>query len=353
MQPSSPPKWGPILIVGGSGRLGYFIAQCLLQQPECATVVSISRSSQIAHPCPGVAYRVADIQDRDALSKVLHDVQPETIINCAAPAHTNTTTPASQFEKVFVTGQDTLMALARQVGSTRYMICTTSSSVIAGYNHVLADEMAPLWSDDSSAFPYWVQRARAEKRLLASDSAAFQTVSLRLPLIIGEREYAFVPAMLKTLEDGNTGVQIGRDRGLLATVSAGDAARAHVLALRAVMRLGNDVHGEAFYITGKEDLSFWTMARIIWEEAGWRRDKPPFVMPDWVAWLMAALSEMLLWPVGIEPQLTLHMVRFMCNTWTYDGTKARDRLGYVPEDDTEEELRKGVRWHLHQSKHTD
>ncbi|KAL4938897.1 hypothetical protein BDV06DRAFT_225580 [Aspergillus oleicola] len=346
MSTSTPSKWGPILIVGGSGRLGYFIAHHLFKQPECTTVVSISRSSKIAHRYSGVDYRVADIQDRTALHKVLSDVQPETIINCAAPAHTDTATPASEFEKVFVTGQDTLMALAQQVGSTRYMICTTSSSVIAGYNHVLADETAPLWAEDASAFPYWVQRARAERRLLAVDSAAFQTVSLRLPLIIGEREYAFVPAMLKTLEDGNTGVQIGSDRGLLATVSAGDAARAHVLALRAVMRPKNEVHGEAFYIVGKKELSFWSMARIIWEEAGWKRDKLPFVMPEWAAWLMAGLGEWFMWPFGVEPQLTRHMVRFMCNTWTYNGSKARERLGYEPEDDTEEELRKGVRWHL-------
>ncbi|KAL4965795.1 uncharacterized protein BDV14DRAFT_199569 [Aspergillus stella-maris] len=346
MSTSQPTKWGPILIVGGSGRLGYFIAKHLLEQPECTTVVSISRSSKVAHRCMGVDYRVADIQHATSLLNVLLDVQPETIINCAAPAHTDTATPASEFEKVFVTGQDTLMTLAQQVGSTRYMICTTSSSVIAGYNHVQADETAPLWAEDASAFPYWVQRARAERRLLAADSAVFQTVSLRLPLIIGEREYAFIPAMLNTLEEGNTGVQIGGDRGLLATVSAGDAARAHVLALKALIRPRNGVHGETFFITGKKDLSFWSMAKIIWEEAGWKQDKPPFMMPEWVAWLVAFLGEWIMWPFGVEPQLTRHMVRFMCHTWTYNGSKARERLGYEPQDDTEEELRKGVRWHL-------
>jgi sterol-4alpha-carboxylate 3-dehydrogenase (decarboxylating) len=345
MENESHAKWGPILIVGGSGRLGYFIALQLLQQPECGRVVSVSRSNKIAHPCDGVEYRVADVRDSDALGNVMREVMPETIINSAAPAHVNTVTPSSEFEQVFVKGQDTLMALAQQVG-TKYIICTTSSSVIEGYNHVQADETVPLWPENSAAFPYWVQRARAEKRLLAVDSATFQTVSLRLPLIIGEREYAFVPAMLKTMKEGNTGVQIGSDHGLLATVSGNDAARAHILALRALMKPRNDVHGEAFYITGKTALSFWTMARIIWNEAGWEQEKAPFVMPEWVAKLMAVGSETIMRPFGIEPQLTMHMLRFMCNTWTYDGSKARDRLRYVPEDDTEDQLRKSVRWHL-------
>lgn len=343
-QPSTDPKWGTILIVGGSGRLGYYIAHELLQQQECGLVVSISRSNKVAHRCPGVEYRVADITDEQALQAALEEIKPETIINSAAPAHADMQTPSSEFERVFVHGQDKLMGLAQRIG-TKYMICTTSSSVIEGYNHVGADETAPLWPETASAFPYWVQRARAETRLLAFDSPGFQTLSLRLPLIIGERDYAFVPAMIKMYKDGQTGVQIGHDNGLLATISGTDAARAHVLALRALIMPNNTVHGEAFYVTGSRDLSFWTMARIIWTESGWSQDKSPLIVPDWAAGWMATLSEALMRPFGIEPPLTMHMLRFMCNTWTYNGEKAKIRLGYQAVADTEEELRKSVRWY--------
>jgi nucleoside-diphosphate-sugar epimerase len=191
-----------------------------------------------------------------------------------------------------------------------------------------------------------VQRARAERLLLAVDSPAFQTVSLRLPLIIGEREYAFVPFLLKSMREGKTNVQVGNDAGLMATVSADDAARAHVLALRALMVPGNDVHGEAFYVTGQKPLSFWTMARIIWSEAGWEQKKAPVVMPEWLARMIALGSETMMRPFGKESQLSMHVVRFMCNHWTYNGSNAGDRLGYVPQDDTEDQLRKSVRWHL-------
>lgn len=343
----SPQKWGPILVVGGSGRLGYFILQQLLQQPECGRIFSINRSKKIAHPCDGIEYRVADLRDSTALGNVLKEIKPETIINAAAPAHSNTLTPKSEFEEVIVKAQDTLMGLSKQIG-TKYMVCTTSSSVVEGYNHVRVDETAPLWPENSSAFAYWVQRARAERRLLAADSMDFQTVSLRCPLIIGEREYAFVPSMLKSMREKNTGVQIGEDKGLMATVSANDAARAHILALRGLMKPDNHVHGEAFYIVGPKPLSFWTMARIIWDEGGWKQEKIPFVMPAWVARMIAQGSDMVMRPFGIEPHLSMHVWRFMCNNWTYDDRKARCFLGYVPQDDTEDQLRKGVRWYLAQ-----
>jgi sterol-4alpha-carboxylate 3-dehydrogenase (decarboxylating) len=349
MNDSDKSLWGPTLIVGGSGRLGYFIAKQLLQQSECGRIVSINRSKNVSHPCPGVEYFTADVCDTIGLRKVVHEVRPETIINVAAPAHTTTSTPRSAFNEVFVKGQDTLIEVAKDIG-TLYMICTTSINVIEGYDHVYAPEDMPYWSEDSSAFGYWVERATAEKRLLAADMPPhFQTISLRLPLIIGERESAFVPGLLKTMRGDGTYTQVGNDRGLMDIVSGNDAARAHVLALRVLRASNTDVHGEAFNIIGKYPLSFWKMARIVWNEAGWEQKRTPYVVPEWLSWSIAGMSDILLRYLGIETQLSLHVWRFMCNSWTYDGSKARDRLGYVPEDDTEEQLRKSVRWHLAQT----
>lgn len=226
MKTESTPAWGLILIVGGSGRLGYFLAQTLLQQPECGRIISLSRGPAIAHPCEGVEYRFLDVKDYQAFASIMRDLRPETITYAAAPAHTTPETPKSEYKAVFVHAQDILITLAREVG-TKYIVGTTSSGVVVGYQHVEVNETAPLWPEDSSAWAYWVQRARAERRLLAADcpSSGLQTVSLRLPLIIGEREIAFVAGMMQTMRAGQTGLQLGKDKGALATVSGGDAAR--------------------------------------------------------------------------------------------------------------------------------
>jgi hypothetical protein len=47
----------------------------------------------------------------------------------------------------------------------------------------------------------------------------------------------------------------------IATVSADDAAIAHVVARRALLKLGSDVHGEAFYITAARLLPFYTITQ--------------------------------------------------------------------------------------------
>jgi sterol-4alpha-carboxylate 3-dehydrogenase (decarboxylating) len=341
-------QWGPILIIGGSGRLGHFIAKALHQQPECGRVYSVSRSSEIQHPLKDVDYRVADIRDKIALAIVVRDIRPETIINAAAPSHTDTLTPRSLFNAIFVQGQDTLIALAQEV-STKYMICTTSANVIQGYEHLRDPEDVPYWPDTSTAFAYWVERAAAEKRLLAADGALLQTLSLRLPLIIGEREYAFVPGLLRLMQQGKTNVQIGSDTALMDVVSGEDAARAHVLALQSLMKEHNDVHGEAYNIIGSYPLSFWTMARIVWSEAGWVQEQAPFVLPEWLARWIGTISDAVTRPLGIESSLSMHVLRFMCNSWTYDGSKAWKHLGYEPQDDTEEQLRRSVRWCLLQN----
>ena len=342
-------KWSTILVVGGAGRLGFYVIESLLSQPECGRIVSINRTSHPENQHQGVDYRAVDLCDAEAMRTLMHDVRPEIIINTAAPAHTNGLTSTVEFDKVLVQAQSTLIKLARDV-RTQYLISTTSANVAAGHEHIMIDETAPLWPSDSIAFPYWVKRSEAERLLLAEDGRDLQTLSLRLPLIIGPRDYAFVPAMLKSLKDGATNVQIGDGINLLSTVGVGDAARAHTLALRALQQLENQVHGQAFYIVGQQPLNFWTMGRIIWTEAGWKdQDKRPWIMPASVAMPLATVMEWITyfysWGTR-EPDLTRHVVRFMTNTWTYNGAKAERLLAYTPQERTEDNLRESVRFEL-------
>ncbi|KAF4965571.1 hypothetical protein FSARC_6656 [Fusarium sarcochroum] len=344
MTQTATPEWGTILLLGGSGRLGHYVAQELLRQPEQKTIISLNRSESVKHPCPGVEYRQVDLCNSTALRQVMLETRPTAIFNLAAPAHANTLTPKSEFEQVFVHAQDLILELAKEV-STKYLVTATSANVAAGDEHIDVDETARLWPIDSTAFAYWVQRAEAERRLLAADCTELQTVSLRLPLIIGEMDYAFVPAVIKTLREGKAAVQVGNDTGLIATIPASEAARAHILALRRLMEADNNAHGEAFYITGKYPLSFWSMCHIVWKEAGWE-EKTPTIMPRWLAQAIATVTETVMRPFGMEPTLSSHTIKFTCNTFTYNGAKAKERLGFLPELDIEEELRKSTRWSL-------
>jgi hypothetical protein len=74
---------------------------------------------------------------------VVRDIGPETIINVAAPASTNTLTPHAKLEEVIVKAQDTLISLAKEVG-IKYMICTTSANVVEALEHASVDKQRPF-----------------------------------------------------------------------------------------------------------------------------------------------------------------------------------------------------------------
>ncbi|KAF2171052.1 hypothetical protein M409DRAFT_19025 [Zasmidium cellare ATCC 36951] len=345
-------KWGTILVIGGAGRLGYFVIQELLKQPECGRIVSINRKLHEENQHEVVEYRAVDVRAAETLRTLMYDVKPEAIINTAAPGHVDGSTPVNEFHEVLVTAQASLIDLARLVG-TKVFITTSSANVAGGWEHVSIDETAPYWPETSSFFPYWIKKAAAERELLAADSPTLQTVSLRLPLIIGERDYAFVPSLLKTLEQGQTGVQIGNNTGRLATISAEDGAVAHVLALRRLLQPGNDVHGQIFYITNTRALPFWTMAQIVWTAAGWKKTREPFVVPEALAMCMALVSEWFVYLTSFGRRAAVfnqRVVYFMCREWTYDESKAERTLGFVPKNDVEEQLKRSVEWELRKRK---
>ncbi|KAK4501874.1 hypothetical protein PRZ48_007683 [Zasmidium cellare] len=344
--------WGTILVIGGAGRLGYFVIQELLKQPECGRIVSINRKLHTENQHEGVEYRAVDVRTTETLHTLMHDIRPEAIINTAAPGHVDGSTPAKDFHEVLVKAQADLIQLAR-INGTKVFIGTSSANVAGGWEHVNVNETAPYWPEGSGVFPYWIKKAQAERELLAADSPTLQTVSLRLPLIIGERDYAFVPNLLDSLEQGQTGVRIGNNTGKLATISADDAAAAHVLALRKLLEPENKIHGQIFYITNTRVLPFWTMAQIVWTAAGWKKAKEPFVIPEALAMVMAWVSEWFVYLTSFGKRaaaLNQRVVYFMCREWTYHGAKAEKVLGFVPKNDVEEQLRRSAEWELRKRK---
>lgn len=253
---------------------------------------------------------------------------------------------------MFLTAQAALISLARLVG-TSIFISTSSANVAGGWEYVNIDETAAYWPKDANVFPYWIKKGEAERDLVAADSSTLQTVVLRLPLIIGERDYAFVPGLLHALEQGQTGVQIGNNTGKLATISGEDGAVAHVLSLRRLLQPGNEIHGQIFYITNSRALPFWTVAQIVWNAAGWKKEKEQFVIPEALAMCMAWASEWFVYLTSFgrrSAALNQRTVQFMCRQMTYDGSKAKRMLGFVPKNDVEEQLKRSVEWEMRKRK---
>ncbi|KAI4267039.1 MAG: hypothetical protein L6R35_006879 [Caloplaca aegaea] len=256
----------------------------------------------------GVTYHACDITDLDSLQTLLADVQPQVVIHSASP-----------------------LFLLDKVDKT------------ALYQTNVLDE-------------YAITKAIADTTILEANSSELRTICLRLPAIYGERDTQLIPGSLAVLRDGNTHMQLGNNKNLYDAVYVGNAACAHVLAAKVLLKdepLAG-VSGEAFFITDDAPIPFWDFQREIYAAAGSPTDLTQVrVIPASVGMGMAALVEYVYWIFTFGQKLPPNGFRRDVLRWAVEDKshcidKAKARLGYRPLVDKDEGIRRGVAWTLQQ-----
>ena len=106
-----------------------------------------------------------------------------------------------------------------------------------------------------------------------SKGSPLLTLSIRMPPMYGERDMQMIHGALIQLNKGQTHIQIGDNWNLCELLYIGNAARAHILACRALLAGTLDpqppkVDGEAFLVSDDAPLLFWDSLRKIWTVVG-------------------------------------------------------------------------------------
>lgn len=353
--PSSKEQTGPVLVVGGCGFVGHNVVKALLADPSCGPVHVASRRPTM-NIFDGVSYRSFDVCDAAATEQLIQQVQPQIVMHVAAPQPMDASIKDAEYGDTNVLGARNLLQAIQKCKAVRVFVFTSTVNVIQGTEHVKAREDSfPYWTKDSNCqLEYWRTKAAAEKLILAANTTTPQglkTVAVRLCLTIGEQDPALVTGHLDALAQGKTGVQLGDNKNLLDTVGAESAARAHLLAMHALLDGKEGVAGEAFNITDADPWPFWDVARAIWKAAGdTRKPGDVKVIPAWAAYGMAVAAEgmykLFVRGGSRQPALNRHVVNFCVSNYTYDIGKAERVLGFVPRPRTEEELVKSTEWEL-------
>jgi sterol-4alpha-carboxylate 3-dehydrogenase (decarboxylating) len=108
------------------------------------------------------------------------------------------------------------------------------------------------------------------------------------------------------------------------------------------------VSGEAFYITDDSPMRLWDFSRKVWQTAGIA--VPPQekikVIPMWLAMVIAHVLEWGYWVVGTKkkPPIKVNDLKFMKGGFRFSIDKTKERLGYRPIWDTDEGIRRSVKW---------
>ena len=109
------------------------------------------------------------------------------------------------------------------------------------------------------------------------------------------------------------------------------------------------VNGEAFFITDGNPIPFWTFGHKIWAAAGNKTTREDVaVVPAWLMLTIASVVEGLYWALSLgtkkPKRLTRQRVAYTCLERTFLIEKAKERLGYIPIDDRDDQIQKGIEW---------
>ncbi|KAF2096746.1 NAD(P)-binding protein [Rhizodiscina lignyota] len=330
---SSSDTTGPVLVTGGCGFLGFHVVQALLDDLSCGPITVVSRNPT-TNIFDNVDYKACDITDAVLVKRIVEEINPRVIIHIASPRPMDVALKQDDFEDSNIVGTRNLINSARDCSSTEAFVFSSTVNVIQGKEHInVKEDYRPYWNPKSKeALPYWRSKAEAEKIVLVANSGNLKTASLRLCMVIGLKEHALVPAQLDALDQGKTNIQLGDNRNLLDTVSAENAAHAHLLAMHALL--------------DQRKL----LGEIIWRTAGDKTElRDVRIIPSWAANAMAMAAEFanaFIFFSGKIPELNRHVVNFCTSTYTYDISKARDVLGFNPTARTEQVMKEATEWEL-------
>ncbi|MCJ1427687.1 hypothetical protein MMC29_005592, partial [Sticta canariensis] len=358
-----------VLVIGGCGFLGFHIVRLLLEDPDCSTVsVSVLSRNPNRNRLPGVSYHAGDISNPQAIQSLLDELKPRVIIHAAAPSGHAVTGNPSVYRETNIKGTMNLLDCAARVSSPIAFVYTSTSVVIVGSEHNLADESSPVLNASSKENEYAKTKAIADTLVLEANDPGketengLRTACIRLTAMYGERDTQITPNLLGLLRRGENRFQLGDNSNLFDWVHVENAAMAHILAAKALVAesMGPkkdvdralNVSGEAFFITDDAPLPFWDLPRKMWAAAGHpiSTDKKVWVIPTKWALRSAMAVEWIVWAISLgtkRPQtFSRQAVEYCCLTRTYCIDKAKKRLGYAARDNVEEGVRQAVAWVL-------
>ncbi|KAJ9132573.1 Sterol-4-alpha-carboxylate 3-dehydrogenase [Coniochaeta hoffmannii] len=337
------------LVTGGCGLQGAHIVLKLREHYPNSHIAVMTRNPTV-NTFPGVQYFAGDVSVPTDIDRIFSAVRPTVVFHCAAVMPIGrAAVPEAVVRRTNVDGTRLLLEASKRFG-VRAFVFTSSAGVAQKYDGgfrdlINCDETAPTVEEEDGGMLYPRTKAAAERLVLAADDpASVRTVSLRPAVIYGEYDTDHIPNWIAAKRT----LQIGSGTNLMSVTYAGNSADAHLQA--AARLLGPDpagVAGEAFFITNDTPVPFWDFGRAIQRAAGLTAtpDQIKVVNPA-VAYCIAWVLEWVAWFTGSKPMLARAMVKYLTMNRWYNISKAKERLGYRPNVDWEEGVRRGVKWYL-------
>ena len=328
----------------------------MLQILRCLT--SIQKVNRV----DGIKYIEGSLTSRVDVLQAIQEIKPRIIFHTASPKLMVQANTRQLYTEVNVNGTKLLLECIKEVGVTKALIYTSSSSVIHNNTTDLVNvtEDLPLCFEPEQTEYYTHTKAVAEQIIVSANKQnGLLTTIIRASMLFGEGDATSTPQMVENARAGRAKFQIGSGTNLFDFKYIGNTAYAHVLAAKALLREAaatelvpedSKVNGEAFFITNDDPWPFGDYTRAIGAAAGYPVEKENiWVVSATVYYAFAILLEWGVWVLSLgrkESIINRRMAKYLTMTRTFDISKAKKRLGYRPQVSMQEGIQRAVDFYV-------
>lgn len=309
------------LVTGGGGFLGRYVVEQLLEQGDDVTVFARGHYPDLGQA--GAKLIRGDLQDADAVTTAC--AGQDIVYHVAAQP--GVWGRWEDFYGANVIGTKHIIQACQQQGVPRLVFTSSPSVIFDNCAHENVNEDYP-YPQKYENF-YSQTKAISEQMVVAANSAQLLTVSLRPHLIWGPRDTNLLPRIIERAKAKQL-IQVGDGKNKVDITYVEDAARAHLLAAKA-LQIGSKVAGKVYFISQDEPVVLWPWL----EEFLGRLDLPSVqrTLPLSRARLIGGLMEIAysLLRLPGEPRLTRFMASELAKSHYYDISRAKADFGYAPQ----------------------
>lgn len=322
-----------VLVTGATGFTGGHLARGLIGRGH--TVRALVRTAGPARDAlarDGIEVAMGDLRDRRALAQAIAGVD---VVYHVAAIYREAGVGRSDYEAVNAAAVEAIVELAAEHGVPRVVYCSTVG-VHGDVQGPPATEDAPLRPGDE------YQRSKVEGERRARQAA--ERLNVGLTIVRPSGIYGPGDRRLLKLFRGvarRRFVILGSGRIFYHLTYIDDVVEGFRLCAEMPMAVGR-----TYILAGGEVPTLNALTEAIAEEAG---VKPPRLhLPVWPFWLAGAACEAVCVPLRIEPPLYRRRVDFFTKSRAFDISRARRELGYAPQVDLREGIRRTLGWYREQ-----
>jgi nucleoside-diphosphate-sugar epimerase len=322
-----------VLVTGATGFTGGHLAAALARRGHHVRALvrphslAAFRSSPLA--ALGVEASEGDLSDRGAVERAAQGV---TLAYHIAATYRQAGQPNAAYRAINVEGTRHVLEAAHRAGARRVIHCSTGG-VHGHIAHPPANEDAPFNPGDV------YQETKLEAEQLAQEYGRTHPLEVVIARPIG----IYGPGDTRFLR-----LFRGLARGRFPMLGSGQVLyhMTYIDDLVEGFRLCGETPaaaGRTYILAGPRYTTLNELVAMVADEL--QVTPPRLRLPVWPFWTAGLLCEALCVPLRIEPPLYRRRVDFYTKSRAFDTTRARTELGFAPQTDLVDGIRRTAAWY--------